>query len=109
MTPRIALALAAALLLSACTDQDWLHAMNAVGFAPKTRPVARQAANRAPAARPAATAPAPMEQLAPRNTFCEDVARQDSENNGFDAATQNCVFIRDYQQCLMVFGNAVPQ
>ena len=109
MNPRIVICIAAALLLSACSDQDWSHALTFVGVggskaAPaQPRPVAqsRPMAQAAPA-----PAQAPAQQAAPPNQFCESVASQDAQGNDFDPATQQRVFVQSYQQCVAVFGNA---
>lgn len=111
MKLRLALALAATFALSGCTDADWSHTMSFIGFdegaqpAPVRRPVARATATRAPqTAQPPQTARAMAV-----NPFCASVAKQDSESSGFDATTQQSVFVRSYQQCVAVFGNATPQ
>ena len=103
-----AAAIAAALLLSACTDRDWSHTMNFIGIPdttqrpkPKPMPVARTM--------PAPAAPAQAARPAGLNPFCASVAKQDSESNAFDAATQQSVFVRSYQQCVTIFGNTAPQ
>jgi len=102
MTPRIAVCLAAALLLSACSDQDWSHALTYVGVhdsntAPaQPRPVARTTP--APVQAAAAQAPQP-------NQFCESVASQDAQTNDFDPPTQRRVFVQSYQQCVTIFGD----
>ena len=107
MNPRIAISIAAALLLSACSDQDWSHALTFVGVggskaAPaQPRPVAQSR----PMAQ-AAPAQAPAQQAAPPNQFCESVASQDAQGNDFDPATQQRVFVQSYQQCVAVFGGA---
>jgi len=100
-------ALAAAVSLSACTDADWSQTMSFVGVddtsqaEPAPQPVARVAA--APAA------PARTTQAAGANPFCASVAKDDSERNAFDAATQQGVFVRSYQQCVAIFGNVTPE
>jgi len=111
-----AAAIAAALLLSACTDADWAHTMNFIGVpdttqrpAPQPRAAARvrpapAAANSGMTAQTAQAAPA-----AGPNPFCASVAKQDSERNAFDAATQQGVFVRSYQQCVTIFGNTAPE
>jgi hypothetical protein len=107
MKLRLITALAAALALSACTDADWSHTMNFVGIddtsqaAPAPRPVAQ--------AKPVPAAPAQTAQAGGVNPFCASVAKQDSERNAFDAATQQGVFVRSYQQCVVVFGNVTPE
>jgi hypothetical protein len=100
--------LAAAVSLSACTDTDWSHTMSFIGVddtsqaEPAPRPVAARVA-------PAPVAPAQTTQVAGANPFCASVAKQDSERNAFDAATQQGVFVRSYQQCVTVFGNVTPE
>lgn len=111
MKIRIVTLLAAALLLSACTDQDWQHALSYTGMggSQETEP---QAAAAPP---PAAAPPAPVAQAQPAspipdgaqpapNVFCQNVASQDAGRNDFDAATQQRVFMQSYQQCVTVFG-----
>jgi hypothetical protein len=113
MKIRTIAALAAALLLSACSDQDWDHALSYTGMG---------GAHDEAAAEPAATTaqPTPMTaQAAPAsaqvaasgttaqpNAFCESVASQDAGGNDFDPATQKRVFIQSYQQCVAIFGGA---
>jgi hypothetical protein len=107
MKIRLALALAASFALSACSDTDWSRSMNFVGLdntenaEPAPPPVVAQAA---PAPVSAQTA-----QAGGGNAFCAAVARQDSERNAFDAATQQGIFTRSFQQCVTIFGNAAPQ
>ena len=106
MKIRFAFALAACCALCGCTDADWLHVMNFVGL-DDTRPMASRPAPK-PVARTVPRPVAPAAQTAQVNgvnPFCASVARQDSENNGFDAQTQQSVFVRSYQQCVSVFGN----
>ena len=107
MKTRPILALVALTLLAGCTDRDWAGTMSFIGAdenapPPAARPVARAA--------PAMMAAAPIQsvQAAQPNVFCESVAKQDSESSGFDAATQNRVFARSYQQCVGLFGNTPP-
>jgi len=108
MKLRFIAVLAAAISLSACTDADWSHTMSFIGVddttqaAPAPRPVARRVA-------PIAAAPAQPAQVAGVNPFCASVAKQDSERNAFDAATQQGVFVRSYQQCVTIFGNGAPE
>jgi pyruvate/2-oxoglutarate dehydrogenase complex dihydrolipoamide acyltransferase (E2) component len=119
MKIRLALALAAASLLSACTDADWSRNMSFIGLTDtadnSVQPVAE-------ATQPAAaSAPRPMAQTATAqaapaqtaqagvNPFCAAVARQDADGHGFDAATQQGIFVRSYQQCVTVFGNVSDQ
>jgi hypothetical protein len=110
MKLRLALALAATFALSGCTDADWSHTMNFIGIdegaqpATVKRPVARATARPAPQ-----TAPPQTAQATAVNPFCASVAKQDSEGSDFDAATQQGVFVRSYQQCVAIFGNAKPQ
>ena len=112
MKIRLVLALGAASFLSACTDADWQRGMAFVGFggaenaAPAPRPVARTTPRLA-APRPAA--PAQTAQANGVNPFCAAVARQDSDGHGFDATTQQGVFVRSYQQCVVIFGNNAEQ
>ena len=110
MKIHIAAFLAAACLLSGCSDQDWNHALTFTGLSH---------GEASPEAQPAASAPAPMPrtaQAAPAsvvavdappapNAFCESVAVQDSQRNDFDPATQRRVLVRSYQQCVAVFGD----
>lgn len=119
MKIRIVTLFAPALLLSACSDQDWQHALTYTGLggshdtqsetpaaqAQAASPPARQSA---PAAETAAAASAPIPDGAqPRpNGFCENVASQDAGSNDFDAATQRRVFVQSYQQCVAIFGDA---
>ncbi|HKD46129.1 MAG TPA: hypothetical protein VKB67_00420 [Rhizomicrobium sp.] len=122
MKIRIVMLVATAMLLSACTDQDWQHALTYAGVGgshqndPQTRPVATaqpQATTQpAPIAQSApmtaqATPPtAPPAQTAPPpNAFCESVASQDARGNDFDSATERRVFVQSYQQCVAVFGS----
>ena len=108
MNLRLIAALAAAISLSACTDTDWSHTMSFVGLddapqaeEPAPRPVAQAA--------PAPAAPAQTVAAGGTNPFCASVAKQDSERNAFDAATQQGVFVRSYQQCVTIFGNVTPE
>jgi hypothetical protein len=117
MTPRIAAFIAAALLLSACSDQDWSHALTYVGVrssdATNAPSEPRPAAQPRPVAqsRPVVqAAPAPVQadaaQAPQPNRFCESVASQDAQTNDFDPATQRRVFVQSYQQCVTIFGDA---
>ena len=107
MKLRLVAVLAAAVSLSACTDADWSHTMSFIGVDDTTQPAPRPVARRA---MPAATAaPAQTAQVAGANPFCASVAKQDSERNVFDAATQQGVFVRSYQQCVTIFGNVAPE
>ena len=113
MKLHLALALAAASLLSACTDADWSHGMSFIGLddSKNSQPVAEAAPQ------PVAKAtPRPVAQVAPAQTaqagvnpFCAAVARQDADGHGFDAETQQGMFVRSYQQCVTVFGNVSDQ
>ncbi len=107
MNLRLIAALAAAISLSACTDTDWSHTMSFVGFddAPQAEPAPRPVAQAAPAP----VAPARTVAAGGANPFCASVAKQDSERNDFDAATQQGVFVRSYQQCVTIFGNTTPE
>jgi hypothetical protein len=109
MKIRFALALGAASLLSACTDADWSHGMSFIGLDDGADHAARPVAK--PVPRPVAqVAPRPMAQAAPAqanglNPFCAAVAKQDADGHGFDAQTQQGIYVRSYQQCVTVFGN----
>ena len=112
MKIHVALALAAASLLSACSDADWSHNMSFIGLDDSATanvttpdPAPRPMAQTAP--RPVATAQ--TTQANGLNPFCGAVARQDTEGHGFDAATQQGVYVRSYQQCVTVFGNVESQ
>ena len=109
---RLALALAAASVLSACTDADWSRNMSFVGLDDSAGKTAEPAAEVAPPQPAAQAALRPVAQAAPAQTaqagvnpFCAAVARQDADGHGFDAATQQGMFVRNYQQCVTVFGN----
>lgn len=113
MKIRIVTLLAAALLLSACTDQDWQHALTFTGMggSSDSETQAQPATAAAAPASVAQAAPAPAqgapipEGAQPRpNAFCENVASQDAGGNDFDPATQRRVFVQSYQQCVAVFG-----
>jgi len=109
--------LAAAFLLSACSEQDWNHALTFTGLGdshenkspPPAAPQPAAMARPAPMTAQAAPAPAPVPEGAqPQpNAFCESVASQDAGSNDFDPATQRRVFVQSYQQCVAVFGDAV--
>ncbi|HEV7960446.1 MAG TPA: hypothetical protein VGP01_05405 [Rhizomicrobium sp.] len=108
MIPRIAAFIAAALLLSACSDQDWSHALTYVGVNHSNAAPAAPAQPRPVAQRPAdQPAPAPVQAAAAQapNQFCESVASQDAQSNDFDPPTQRRVFVQSYQQCVTVFGD----
>ena len=102
-------ALAAALALSACSDADWSHAMSFTGMnhADQDQDISQSDAEVAPT--PVKTVQTPVAQAGQPNAFCESVAKQDSESNAFDAATQQRAFVSSYQQCVRIFGNAAPQ
>jgi len=111
MKIRLALALAAASLLSACSDADWSRNMSFIGLDDKANDSAEPVAEAAPEAQSApravaqtVAAPAQTAQ-AGVNPFCAAVAKQDADGHGFDAATQQGMFVRSYQQCVTVFGN----
>lgn len=116
MMPRIAAFLAAALFLSACTDQDWNHALTYAGLGPHENQAAPPAASPRPMAQPQSMSAAPVTaEAAPAampegaqpqpNAFCEAVASQDATRNDFDAPTQQRVFVQSYRQCVTVFGD----
>lgn len=102
-------ALAASFALSACSDTDWSHTMSFIGYGDDAQPAPMPASNPVARAMPVQSTPAQTAQAAGTNPFCASVARQDSEAGVFDAATQQGVFVRSYQQCVMIFGNATPQ
>jgi hypothetical protein len=109
---RLALALAAASVLSACTDADWSRNMSFIGLDDSAGKTVEPVAEAAPPQPAAQVAPRPVAQAAPAQTaqagvnpFCAAVARQDADGHGFDAATQQGMFVRSYQQCVTVFGN----
>jgi hypothetical protein len=112
MKLRIAAVLVTAFALSACTDADWSHNMSFIGLddsdqaaaQPAPQPVAQ--VTPPPGAQPA---PAQTAQAMTPNPFCSAVAKQDAERNDFDATTQQGVYVRSYQQCVAIFGNAGPQ
>ncbi|HEY4273962.1 MAG TPA: hypothetical protein VGM68_00640 [Rhizomicrobium sp.] len=106
MTLRLAAALTAALALSACTDADWSHSMNAVGLGDSDTPEGvSEITPPAPVAAPAQTAQAEQSGTA----FCAAVARQDSERGAFDTETREGIFNRNYRQCLSIFGTGAAQ
>ncbi len=88
------------LALSGCTSADWDHAMTYTGLAEE--PSVAAAPVPAPAPRPVAAA------AAPDTGFCQAVAKQDAGQDGFDAATQQRVFQRSFQQCVALFGTEAP-
>jgi hypothetical protein len=107
MKIHIAAFLAAACLVSGCSDQDWNHALTFTGLghenAPDAQPVARAAP--APMRAQVASAPIPEGAQPQPNAFCESVASQDAQGNNYDPATQRRVFVQSYQQCVAVFGD----
>jgi hypothetical protein len=114
MKLRIAAVLATALALSACSDADWSQSMNFVGLDNSDQAEAQPAAQATPqpvaqVTPPPGAQPAQTAQAMTPNPFCSAVAKQDSESNDFDAATQQGVFVRSYTQCVTIFGNAPPQ
>ena len=110
MKIRIAMFLAAACLLSACSDQDWDHALTFTGMggAHEDAPAARPSnTNTAPAPMTAqAAAPIPEGAQPQPNAFCASVASQDANSNDFDPPTQQRVFVQSYRQCVAIFGDA---
>jgi len=114
MKLRIAAVLATAFALSACSDADWSQSMSFVGLDDSDQAAPQPVAQAAPQpvaqlARPPGAQPAQTAQAMTPNPFCSAVAKQDSEGNDFDAATQQGVFVRSYTQCVTIFGNATPQ
>jgi hypothetical protein len=116
--PRVAAFLAAALFLSACSDQDWNHALTYAGLggsrenaaiqpAAAAAPPPTSVAQSAPAPVQAAPAPVPEGAQPQPNAFCGAVASQDATGNDFDPPTQQRVFVQSYRQCVAVFGDAV--
>jgi hypothetical protein len=109
MKSHIPAILAAAVFLSACSDQDWNHALTFTGLggshedAPDAQPVARAAP--APMTAQVTSAPIPEGAQPQPNAFCESVASQDAQGNNYDPATQRRVFVQSYQQCVAVFGD----
>jgi hypothetical protein len=98
--------LAAAVFLSACSDQDWNHDLTFTGLGHENAPEAQPAAARpAPMTAQVASAPIPEGAQPQPNAFCESVASQDAQGNNYDAATQRRVFVQSYQQCVAVFGD----
>src|ERR1700689_1710130 len=82
--------LAAAVFLSACSDQDWNHALTFTGLgghedARDARPVARDVP--APMTAQVTTAPIPEGAQPQPNAFCESVASQDAKGNDYDPPT----------------------
>ena len=82
--------------LSGCTDSDWDHAMTYSGLG-------EQAAAADPVPPPAR---APVPAPASNASFCESVAKQAATRDGFDAATQQRMFQRSFEQCVAMFGTA---
>lgn len=89
-------ALAAALLLSGCTDADWNGALQSVGLDTAPAPVQTAAA---PAPAPVAAAPA-----AGHDEFCQAVAQQDIEGQSYDPATRQRVMAQSFQQCQALYA-----
>jgi hypothetical protein len=112
MKLRIAAVLATAFALSACSDADWSNGMSFVGLDDTDQATAQAAPQPVAQVTPppgAQPAPAQTAQAATPNSFCAAVAKQDAERNDFDATTQQGVYVRSYQQCVTIFGNAGPQ
>lgn len=110
MKLRIAAVLVTAFALSACSDADWSNSMRFAGLDDSDQAAAQPASQAAPqpvaqVTPPPGAQPAPA-QATTANPFCSAVARQDAERNDFDAATQQGVYVRSYQQCVTIFGNA---
>ena len=114
MKIRITFCLAAALFLSACSEQDWNHALTFTGLGdsrenPSPPPAAARPAPVTAQAAPATAQPAPAampEGAQPQpNAFCMSVATEDASGNDFDPATQQRVFVQSYRQCVAVFGD----
>src|SRR5689334_7339357 len=93
-----AFSLAVCLIAAGCTDNDWNRMLNYGGIdeaAPVEAP---------PAQAQAAAAAAPAAPAEPSNAdFCRNVAAQDATRNGFDQATQQKVFQRNYAQCVATY------
>ena len=98
-------------LLAGCSDSDW---NNLLGFGSSDKAAGRPVAVAAPRpiaaptpAAPIVQAPVTQAQAAPTlNPLCLGSARQDAMTNDFDAATQQKVAARSYQQCQQVFGDS---
>jgi len=111
MKIHIAAFLASAVFLSACSDQDWNHALTFTGLGGAHDNSAAEPAAAAQRAAPApmraqvASAPIPEGAQPQPNAFCESVASQDAQGNNYDPATQRRVFVQSYQQCEAVFGD----
>ena len=113
MKNRIALICVAAALLASCTDADWDHSLNYVGIG-DGKPAPQRAVRRADAApqmaqqQRQAAAPAQLAPQAPTvrpaDPFCQSVATQDAQGNGFDQATQSRVYQTSYNQCVAMFA-----
>jgi len=101
MKIHIAAFLAAACLVSGCSDQDWNHALTFTGLGGAHDNSAAEPA----AAAQVASAPIPEGAQPQPNAFCESVASQDAQGNNYDPATQRRVFVQSYQQCVAVFGD----
>ena len=108
MKIHIAICLAAASLLSACSEQDWNHALTYTGLGGS-----HEEAVAAPPAQAGTPAPVTVVTAAPipegaqpqPNAFCESVAAGDAKGNDFDPPTQQRVFVQSYRQCVAVFGD----
>jgi pyruvate/2-oxoglutarate dehydrogenase complex dihydrolipoamide acyltransferase (E2) component len=116
MKLRIAAVFVTAFALSACSDADWSNSMSFAGLDDSDQAAAQPAAQAAPqpvaqVTPPPGAQPAPAQtaQAITANPFCSAVARQDAERNDFDAATQQGVYVRSYQQCVTIFGNSAPE
>jgi hypothetical protein len=83
--------------LAGCTDSDWDHALSYAGVGNK------QVAEAAPVE--AAPQPAPAAATpAPDTSFCQAVAMQDANGDGFDTATRQRMLRRSFEQCMAMFG-----
>ena len=91
---RAIVAIAAALLLTGCSDMpDNLFSFDS----PQEE-----------AAAPAAPQAAPQQQTAavsPNDSLCRAAAQQDATGNGFDQATQQRVAQQSYAQCIALHAN----
>ncbi|HUO03144.1 MAG TPA: hypothetical protein VMU31_10225 [Rhizomicrobium sp.] len=107
MKIRIVISLAAACLLSACSEQDWNHALSFTGLGGSHEDQPAPPPPQARSAPPAQVAAAPIPEGAqPQpNAFCESVASEDAKRNDFDPPTQQRVFVQSYRQCVAVFGD----
>ena len=111
MKNHIALICVAAALLAGCSDADWDRNLSFVGIGDRPAPQRAQPVRRAEAptqvsrqAAPAQLAQQAAPAPAPLDPFCQAVATQDSQGNGFDQPTQVRVFQTSYNQCVMMFG-----